>query len=83
MGNTMEINYATSAGGFIGIEILDENNERLINGLRYSSEKIIGDEIAGKVKWQKSLDLASIEGKIIRLRITMKEADLYSFKFNN
>lgn len=82
-GNSLEINYSTSAGGYILIEILDDNNEPLINGLGYSSEKIIGDEISGMVKWQKSLDLAPLEGKTIKLKIIMKEADLFSFKFSN
>jgi hypothetical protein len=81
-GNSLEINYATSAGGYIKIEILDENNEVSINGYSYRSEKIIGDEIASLVKWQKSLDLAALEGKTIKLRVSMKEADFYSFKFN-
>ncbi|MBC8769332.1 hypothetical protein H4O18_15145 [Arenibacter sp. BSSL-BM3] len=82
-GDKLEVNYSTSAGGFIKIEILDENNKPSINGVSYSTEKIIGDEIAGKVIWQNSLDLGPIKDKIIKLRVSMKEADLYSFKFND
>lgn len=82
-GAHMEINYSTSAGGYIHIEILDENNNPLLNGNRYSSGKIIGDKIEGRVSWINSSDLSPIRNKTIKLRVTMKEADLYSFKFND
>lgn len=82
-GDKLEVNYSTSAGGFIKIEILDENSEPSINGVSYTTGKIIGDEIAGKVIWQNSLDLDAIRNKVIKLRVSMKEADLYSFQFNN
>ena len=82
-GDKLEVNYSTSAGGFIKIEILDENSKPSINGVSYTTGKIIGDEIAGKVIWKNSLDLDAIRNKIIKLRVSMKEADLYSFKFHD
>ncbi|MCM4153972.1 hypothetical protein DHD05_20475 [Arenibacter sp. N53] len=80
-GDKLEINYSTSAGGYIHIEIVDEHSEPSINGIHYSTEKIVGDEINGKVIWQNSLNLSPIKDKIIKLRVNMMDADLYSFKF--
>jgi len=80
-GDKLEINYSTSAGGYMFVQILDENNN-LIKGISNSiSDKLVGDEISGIVTWNGSQELPSTKGKPIRLRISMKEADLYSIKF--
>tara|TARA_R110002049_G_scaffold131500_3_gene290250 strand:- start:5218 stop:6558 length:1341 start_codon:yes stop_codon:yes gene_type:complete len=80
-GDKLEVNYSTSAGGYIQFEIMDENNKPIMDGKKYISEKMIGDEIAGKVIWQNSSDLSAIKNKVIKLRVTMRDADLYSLKF--
>lgn len=82
-GDQLEINYSTSAGGYVNIEILDANNNPIQKFSKDSSDEIIGDEISRIVTWEESTDLSSIKNKTIKLRITMKEADLYSLKFNN
>jgi hypothetical protein len=43
--------------------------------------KIIGDEIARNVWWKNGSDVSSLAGKTVRLRISMKDADIYSLKF--
>ncbi|XMO86048.1 hypothetical protein AAFN75_14760 [Algibacter sp. AS12] len=80
-GDQLEINYSTSAGGYIIIEILDGNNNPIDNFTSYISDKMIGDEISRIVPWKKNTNISSLIGNTIKLRITMKEADLYSLKF--
>jgi hypothetical protein len=80
-GDRLILNFSTSAAGEIKIEIQDEN-EKAIPG--FSAEDcriIIGNEIDKKVSWGKENDLKTLEGKVIRLRFLMKDADLYALKF--
>ena len=43
--------------------------------------EIIGDEIEHMVAWKQGSDLSKLAGQPIRLRIVMKEADLYALRF--
>lgn len=81
-GSKLELNYATSAAGEIRIEIQDEHGQP-IPGFRWEdSQMIVGNEIARVVLWNHSEDISRLAGKKIRLRITMKDANLYSIQFN-
>ncbi|MGB0980854.1 MAG: hypothetical protein ACPGUH_02020 [Winogradskyella sp.] len=80
-GNQLEINYSTSAGGYVTIEVLDENNNPINGFTNNISDKMVGDEISRIVSWGESINLNDLKHHTIKLRITMKEADLYSFKF--
>ena len=44
--------------------------------------EIFGDETARAVAWQSNPKLASLAGKPVRLRVVMKDADLFSFRFS-
>jgi hypothetical protein len=81
-GSKLIINFSTSAAGYILFEILDEKGK--ISG-SYSSDNcipVIGNELDRKVEWkQETKNLSELQGKTVRLRILMKDADLYSIKF--
>lgn len=82
-GKKLEINYATSAAGEIRIEI---ENEKGIPFLDYSmkeSDRIIGNQIKRIVSWNGNEDVSRLEGRPVRLRIYLKDADLYSLKFDS
>jgi len=40
-------------------------------------------EIAHTVRWKGIADFAKLAGKIVRLRFIMKDADLYSIRFQD
>ncbi len=42
---------------------------------------IYGDEISRIVSWKKNPDVSVLSGKSVRLRFIVKDADLYSFQF--
>ncbi len=44
-------------------------------------EEIFGDDLKRIVSWRSDSSLASLNGIPVRLRIELKDADLYSFKF--
>lgn len=80
-GADLFINYATSAAGEIKIEVLDSNDNPISGYEMADCQVIIGNEINRKVKWSGDNELKSSEGQTIRLRIQMKDADLFSLKF--
>lgn len=81
-GKNLEINFSTSAAGGIEIELLDENN-KIIDGFAKSDcDYIVGDEISRIVTWNGKNDLSSLKGSIVKMKFYLKDADVFSFKFN-
>lgn len=81
-GKELEINYATSAAGYVKIEILDAKGRPLPGYTVNDAREIIGNEIKRIVSWNGKEDVSSLEGKPVKLKIYLKDADLYSLKFN-
>ena len=80
-GRELEINYSTSAAGEIKIEIQDENGVPIPGFTQKDAQQVIGNEISRVVQWNGSSDLQNLVSKVVRLRILMKDADLYSIRF--
>jgi hypothetical protein len=81
-GNQLEINYATSAAGEVKIEIQDEDGNTIPGFGMEDCQTIIGNEIKRVVSWKGGTDLGRLATKPVRLRIYLKDGDLYSLKFN-
>lgn len=80
-GNKLNINFSSSAAGDIKVEIQDEEGKP-ISGLSLDDcDTIFGDALERVVTWQGNNDLSSLEGKSVRLRFVLRDADLYSLKF--
>lgn len=82
-GDRLEINYSTSAAGSVQVEIQDQEGEAIPGYTLTESQEIIGDEISKTVTWKNGSEVRVLAGKAIRLRFVLKDADLYSFKFEN
>ncbi len=79
-GNTLTINFATSAAGSIRVEVQDIEGRALPGfGLEESTD-LIGNEIERKVTWDSDKTLANVS-QPIRLRMRMQDAELYSLHF--
>jgi len=76
-GENLDLNYSTSAKGYVTIEFLDENGQVLA-----SSQPMIGDAIDGEVRWSGRGDVSEFSGRPVRLRFKLQEADVYAFRFN-
>lgn len=81
-GKELEINYSTSAAGEIKIEIQDEKGNPLPGYTLEESQIIIGNEIKRVVRWNEKAGLEQLNSKPVKLRIFLRDANLYSFKFN-
>jgi hypothetical protein len=82
-GKRMEINFSTSAAGEIHIVFEEENGEPIEGFSLENAKPIIGNETKKIVSWDGNTDVKKLEGKTVRLHFYLKDADLYSFKFNN
>ena len=80
-GEQFEINYSTSAAGELRFEIQDESGKPISGFSLEDSPTIIGNEIARIVQWKSGKNLKELIGKPVRMRIVMKDADLYSIRF--
>lgn len=80
-GSQLFINYSTSAAGSLLVELGDQNGNALPSFSKNDCNEIIGDEIDRNVTWKNKPDMRQLNGKAVRLHFYMKDADLYSFKF--
>ena len=80
-GKELEINFGTSAAGGIRVEIQDVAGKPMPGFSLADANKQIGNEVQRVVTWKQGSDVSSLAGKAVRLRFLIKDADLYSFKF--
>jgi len=81
-GKKLHINFSTSAAGSIFIELQDAAGRPLPGFTMAECHEIFGDNLEYAVAWKTDADLGALQGKPIRMRVVLREADLYSFKFS-
>jgi hypothetical protein len=80
-GGNLALNMSTSAAGSVQVELQDASGKP-IEGYRLAdAPELFGDSVRHIVRWKRGGDLRALEGKPVRLRFVMKDADLYSFQF--
>lgn len=83
-GRELELNYATSAAGSIRVEIQDSKTGKPLSGYEIAnSEEIVGDNVERVVHWRGDSDVSGMAGEEVRLRVILKDADLYSLRFRS
>lgn len=82
-GTQLELNFSTSAGGNIRIELQDLYGKPLPGFELSQCEPIVGDSISQNVRWKNQSSLESVSNTVIRLRFVLQEADIFSFRFYN
>ena len=80
-GNELEINYSTSAAGSIRIEIQDAKGNPVSGHTLADCHEVFGDEIDRTVVWKTRDSVKQLAGSAVRLRVVLKDADLFSFRF--
>ncbi len=79
-GGKLRLNYATSAAGSIRVEVQDEQGAPLPGLAAEECEEIYGDELARPVGWKSGGSLAPLQGRALKLRFILKDADIYSLQ---
>lgn len=78
-GRRLELNFSTSAYGGIRVQVLDAD-ETAIPGLALGDcRELIGDRLEKEVAW--TGDLGAWAGKPVRLLFSVRDADVYSWRF--
>ena len=80
-GKELVINYSTSAVGSVRVEIQDAAGTPIEGFKLDQCPEIFGDEIEHVVAWQGGTDVSALAGQPVRLRLALKDADLYSIRF--
>ena len=80
-GGKLVVNYSTSAIGTLMFELCDEEGSAHDGFALGLCEPLFGDELQAEVKWRSEAEPAALAGKTVRLRVRLKDADLYSFRF--
>lgn len=81
-GKELEINYSTSAAGYVKIELLDAKGKPIPGYTVTDAREIIGNEIKRIVSWKENTDVSELAGKTVKMKVYLKDANFYSFKFN-
>lgn len=77
-GDELHLNFSTSALGWIYVDILDYAGKPMEE---FHSCELFGNTTDRVVYFGENKDVSSLQGKIIRLQFTMRQADIYSYKF--
>lgn len=80
-GRRLLLNFATSAAGFVRLELQNAAGEALDGYKLEDATELIGNEIERAYRWKSGDDVGSLAGKPIRLRFVLKDADLFSLRF--
>jgi hypothetical protein len=80
-GRRLELNYRTTGGGSLQVELQDEAG-RALDGFKLEDcPEMFGDKVEGFARWRKGEDVSALAGKPVRLRVRLRDADLYAFRF--
>ena len=79
-GDELVVNYSTSAGGSLRVEVQDEAGKPKPGFALDDCTTLVGDAVEQPVRWSKE-SLTSLAGQPLRLRFAMQEADLFAIRF--
>jgi hypothetical protein len=80
-GNRLSLNFSASAAGGIRVG-LETAEGGPISGFGLEDNwECLGDSLEYLVQWKGGADLSTLAGKPVRLRIEVRDADLYSLQF--
>ncbi|MCH2130614.1 MAG: DUF1080 domain-containing protein [Pirellulaceae bacterium] len=82
-GTQLQINAEVKDGGAVRVALVDESGEPLEGFRRDQCDPTTGDSIAHVISWEGRTDLSKLRGKLVRLEMSLKNADLYSFRFTD
>lgn len=82
-GETLVLNYATSAAGSVRVEMQSPDGHAIPGYSLAECQTLAGDEIEGVVRWAQGTDVSRLAGQPVRLRFAMQDADIFSMQVRN
>lgn len=80
-GKALHLNLATGAAGSVAVEIQDAEGKPLPGFTLADCKAISYDDIDRVISWKTGSDVSALAGKPVRLRWVLKDADVFSFRF--
>ncbi|MBM4043316.1 MAG: hypothetical protein FJ290_32915 [Planctomycetes bacterium] len=80
-GKTLVLNLSTSAAGTVKAELQDPAGKPLPGCSLADCPDIFGDSLEYAVTWKGGSDISALAGTPIRLRLTLRDADLFGLRF--
>jgi hypothetical protein len=80
-GSRLEINFSSSGGGRLRVELQDPNGRPIPGFALEDCHLQYGDQLDRVVSWGSGADLSTIAGNPARLHVELKDADLFGFRF--
>lgn len=80
-GKELSLNFSTSAAGGVKVGFEDVDGKPIPGFSVEDCAMQIGNEIDRRVTWKSGSDVSALAGKTVRLRFSMKDADIFSFQF--
>lgn len=80
-GGRLQVNFSTSAAGEVRVAILDAAGYSIPGFGLAECEGLYGDATDRTVVWKGGNDLSELAGQSVRLRFHLREADLFSLRF--
>jgi hypothetical protein len=80
-GRELTLNFATSAAGSIRVELQSAGGRPIPNFTLGDSDELFGDTLLRVVTWKGKADVSAVAGQPIRIRMAVRDADLYSLRF--
>jgi hypothetical protein len=80
-GRELSLNFSTFAAGGVKVGIEDADGKPLPGFSLDDCQMQIGNELDRKVTWKSGTDVSAVAGQPVRLRFSMKDADVFSFQF--
>jgi len=82
-GRELRLNYSTSAAGSVRVELQDEAGSPLAGHRLTDMQPLFGDELDRAIAWNGGTDLSQFIGTPVRLRLVLRDADVFAFRTAN
>ena len=80
-GDNLALNFATSGGGSVRVELQAADGEPLPGLNMNDCPPIVADSIEHVVAWKGGSDVSKYAGTPVRIRFVMRDCDVYSLRF--
>ena len=80
-GRTLTLNCDGSAGGWIKVEIQDENGTPLLGLSLTDADVLRGNGLSKVVTWNGGSNVQQTAGRPVKLRFVMRDCKLYAMQF--
>jgi hypothetical protein len=80
-GKELTLNFATSAAGFVRVELQDASGQPLPGFALEDGDELFGDTLERIVSWRDKSDVSALAGRPVRIRMVLGDADVYSLRF--